>query len=213
MIKKIKEKLEGVIVICSYQDPISQVVQNYEDKVSKHMDAFNFENVYLMDSITDLVEAHELIKNHIEEDTKIETINFKLLNIVLTKAFKGNPLFILDIIDNMIKAGKFVIVDKGDLIATKELENMEENNEWSGFNIPIRIEKILGNIIDSLDIKDIILLKHASVIGNLFDIDKLNDINPFVSISFDDLYAIIMNLEVKKLFKKRITVLLRYYTI
>lgn len=196
MIKKLKEKLQGVCVICSYQDPMTQVNQNYEDKIAKHIDSFNLDSIFLMDSITDFSEAHELMKNHLEEDLNVETISTKLLNMVLTKAFKGNPLFILDITENLIKSGKLVKIENGELVATRDLEQMESDNDWSGFSIPIRIEKILGNIIDSLDTKDIILLKHASVIGNLFDIDKLKDINPFLSLTFDELYAIIMNLEV-----------------
>jgi len=211
MIKKVKENLQGVCVFCSYQDPMTQVIQNYEDKITKHIDSFNLDSIFFMDSITDFTEAHEIMKNHIDEDYKVETISTKLLNIVLTKAFKGNPLFILDITENLIKSGKLVKIENGDLQATKELEQMEEDNDWSGFYIPIRIEKILGNIIDSLDTKDIILLKHASVIGNLFDIDKLKDINPFLSLTFDELYAIILNLEVRFIYFTRITESLKYY--
>ena len=196
MIKKVKKKLQGVCVICSYQDPMTQVVQNYEDKVSKHNEAFNFESIFIMDSITEVFDVEELIKNHIEQEIKIDTVNQNLSNIILAKAFKGNPLFILDITDSLVKSGKLVILHKGDLKPSPELETMDEDNDWSGFNIPIRIEKNLGNIIDSLDTKEIILLKHASVIGNLFDIDKLKEINPFTSLTFDDLYAIIMNLDV-----------------
>ena len=197
MIKRIKQKLQGICIICSYQDTMTEVVQTNEDKFGKHIDVFNKESSYLLDGITAIPDVEDLIYNIESQDFKFNSINPKLINMILPKAFKGNPLFILDIAGRLlIKASKLVEVVSGELRPSPELEEMEHNNDWSGFNIPIRIEKILGNIIDNLDTKEIILLKHASVIGNLFDIDKLMAVNPFNTMSFSDLYAIILNLEV-----------------
>ena len=171
MIKRIKQKLQGICIICSYQDTMTEVVQTNEDKFGKHIDVFNKESSYLLDGITAIPDVEDLIYNIESQDFKFNSINPKLINMILPKAFKGNPLFILDIAGRLlIKASKLVEVVSGELRPSPELEEMEHNNDWSGFNIPIRIEKILGNIIDNLDTKEIILLKHASVIGNLFDI-------------------------------------------
>ena len=60
----------------------------------------------------------------------------------------------------------------------------------------MRIEKVLGSLIDHLNVKEIIVLKHASVIGNIFDISKLYRLNPLNNISFDEINSIIYNLEV-----------------
>lgn len=43
--------------------------------------------------------------------------------------------------------------------------------------------------------RDVILLKNASVIGNIFDIDKLNNLSPFNNVTMTDLRVILLNLE------------------
>ena len=74
---------------------------------------------------------------------------------------------------------------------------MDNDQDWISFNVPIRMEKLIGHLIDSLDVKEIILLKYAATIGNIFDIDKLSKLNPFNNYTFDDLYGILQRLEVK----------------
>ena len=146
MIKFVKQKLQGVCIICSYQDPMTQVIQNYEDKVIKHIDSFKIESTIIMERITEISDVEKLIIHHLEEK-EIFKIDEKLLNIILAKAFKGNPLFILDITDSLVNTMKLVQIikvnNKNILKPTPELEAMEEDNDWSGFTIPIRIEKIL----------------------------------------------------------------------
>jgi adenylate cyclase 10 len=61
--------------------------------------------------------------------------------------------------------------------------------------IPLIIEKVLGNIIDSLKCMEIIILKHASVIGNIFDIDILSEILSTSPANFDDLIDTMRNFE------------------
>ena len=134
--------------------------------------------------------------NHLEKNINLDSVNDKLINIILTKAFKGSPLFIIDIVKNLINSMRFIYFKGKEATITPELLDMETNNDWSEFTIPLRIEKMIGSIVDSLDIRDIILLKHASIIGNLFDLDKLNRLNIFDNVSFDEMYAMIQNLEV-----------------
>ena len=59
--------------------------------------------------------------------------------------------------------------------------------DWEILNIPFIIEKVVGNIIDSLKCEDIITLKHASVIGTIFDLDKLYKLNIINSLNFEGL--------------------------
>jgi hypothetical protein len=197
MIRTIKEKgIKGVGVICTYQDPISPVISP-DNKIVRYEDLFEYDNIYVIDNVADEEEAGEMILNHLADRfPDLEFINRKLINLLLTKAFKGNPLFILDIVDNLVSSSSYLEIRGKELTLTQELREMDEFNDWTDFNIPIRIEKILGSIIDNLDVKEIILLKHASIIGNLFDISKLERINPFDNTTFDDLYAILQNLEV-----------------
>ena len=57
--------------------------------------------------------------------------------------------------------------------------------DWSKINIPFIIEKVVGNIIDSLKCEDIITLKHACVIGNIFDLVKVYKLNIINSLTYD----------------------------
>jgi predicted ATPase len=73
---------------------------------------------------------------------------------------------------------------------------MHNERDWSNFVIPMKIEKIIGFLIDELEFKDIILLKIASVIGNIFDLDKLYKLSQFNFLTIDDMYSIMQRLEV-----------------
>ena len=55
-----------------------------------------------MDNITDVYDCQELIKQNLEGRLNIEKIDPELINIILPKSFKGNPLFILDLVDSLI---------------------------------------------------------------------------------------------------------------
>lgn len=73
---------------------------------------------------------------------------------------------------------------------------MHNDRDWSNFVIPMKIEKIVGHLVDELDFKDIILLKIAATIGNIFDLDKLYKLNPFNFFTIDDMYSIMQRYEV-----------------
>ncbi len=83
-----------------------------------------------------------------------------------------------------------------ELLTTSELFDMHNERDWSQFVIPMKMEKIVGFLIDELDFKDIILLKIASVIGNIFDLDKLYKLSQFNFLTIDDMYSIMQRLEV-----------------
>ena len=59
--------------------------------------------------------------------------------------------------------------------------------DWSKINVPFIIEKVVGNIIDSLKCEDIITLNHANVIGTIFDLDKLYKLNIINSLTYEAL--------------------------
>ena len=73
---------------------------------------------------------------------------------------------------------------------------MHNDRDWSNFVIPMKMEKIIGALIDDLDFRDIILLKIAATIGNIFDLDKLYKLNPFNFFTLDDMYSILVRMEV-----------------
>ena len=187
--------MQGVGVICSFQDPISPLIQNYTN-INKHEELFESEDVYIMENITEYNGVKDLILNILEEKVNFDSISETLTNIIISKAFKGNPLFIRDIVEVLVNSKKLIDYKEREIVTTQELEDMDKYNDWSEFHIPLRIEKVLGSLIDHLNVKEIIVLKHASVIGNIFDISKLYRLNPLNNISFDEINSIIYNLEV-----------------
>ena len=73
---------------------------------------------------------------------------------------------------------------------------MIKYKNYSKFVLPYRIEKLMGNIIDKIqDTSDIIILKCASVIGNIFDINTLCVINPIKTLMNDDISEMIYYFE------------------
>ena len=158
-----------------------------------------------MENITDISENQELIKCHLEGRLTIEKIESELIEIVLAKSFKGIPLFTLEIIDSLLvnkiinlkDSNKFVQHPGQELITTSELMDMHTERNWTNFTIPMRMEKLIGHFIDDLDFREIILLKMAATIGNIFDLDKLYKINPFNFFTLDDVYSILQRMEVK----------------
>lgn len=212
----INKKLSSFCLIITYQDPLYTTLKLSADKISKAGDLLTspknscniIENdpqegmtTYMMENLMDKSEIQELIKTYLvdymleEYKQTIDRIDPVMIEIIVSKSFKGVPLFILDMVDNLINSKRFVQVLSGELIVTSEMMDMEEMRDWSQFMVPTRIEKIVGNIIDSLQPKDIVILKYASVIGNLFDFQKLHQYNPFNNIATDDLSAILYNLE------------------
>ena len=73
---------------------------------------------------------------------------------------------------------------------------MHNNRDWSNFVIPVKMEKLIGSFIDYLDFKEIIILKMASAIGNIFDLNKLYKLYPFNLFTIDDMYSILSKMEV-----------------
>jgi hypothetical protein len=96
----------------------------------------------------------------------------------------------------MKESNKYVQHAGHELLSTSELLEMHEDQDWINFNIPIRMEKLIGHIIDTLNCKEIILLKYAATIGNIFDLEKLSKLNPFENVTFEDLSTLLQRLEV-----------------
>lgn len=190
--------LESTLIICTYQTPISPLVVNTYDKFCKQDDLFEYNNIYLGPFI-EYEDISRLIKDTLKAKYNIvvEKIERHLIYLIMTKSFNGIPLFILEVVENMANNNKFAQFAGNELISTYELEMMEKTLDWSEFPIPIIIEKIVGNLIDSLSFKEIIILKHASVIGTIFDIEKLDEFHPFNNIAFDELYQLMNILEQK----------------
>jgi len=209
------EALPKLIIITSYQECVNGLMLSQFDNFGKTSELYNVEKTYLMESISDRQNLTALMRMYLIKNEKFKTeylklestkmpnldkikndilINEDVLDFVLSKSFSGNPLFVYDLLNTMVDKN-LVIFNQNMLSCSAFLLVMIKFKDWAKLEIPYRMEKLIGNIIDNLNPKEIIILKCASVIGNIFDINILYAINPFVTIMNEDLLAMIYNFE------------------
>ena len=125
----------------------------------------------------------------------LDTIPDEVIKALLPLSIKGSPLFIIELAQALIDQEYILVEDGHRLALSEEFKTMKELRDYRKIKIPFIIEKVLGNIIDALKCMEIIILKQASVIGNIFDIDILSDLLSTFSTNFDDLFEAIRNFE------------------
>ena len=207
--------LKPLIVILSYQEEF-HTLKRRNDLMIKEKQFLNkmslnefkknnketIVNNLRINNITSIQEIEEFIKIYVLENDIYERFDslFKvdpnLIRTLIDKSYGGNPLLIRDLLEEFLRM-KCIQNCVSEILITSELDDMEKLRNWNEFNIPIRIEKICGEMIDSLPERDIIMLKHAATIGNLFDIQTLLSILPFKGMTLPDLYS-----ELKKIEKR-----------
>lgn len=209
-----------MIILTSYQECVNALMLSQFDIFGKTNELYNTEKNYLMESISDketlrdLIRfflfknqnfreqymknnrAFEIVKTNKDLDKMKDLVKIEddILGFILSKSFSGNPLFVFDLVNSLVDKN-FAVFTEGYLRCSDLLLEMKNFCDWSKFEIPYRIEKLIGNIIDNLNPKEIIVLKCASVIGTIFDINTLYIINPFITIMNDDLLEMIYNFE------------------
>lgn len=213
-LRKQKENIKNLIIIASYQEPVIPYMISDSDKFRKS-DLYEFikntDNTFYMNNLSTDNVLIPLIKFYLSKNKNFEknfiktsdeiknfTIDHKLKNFLLSKTFNGNPLLLQELLNKLID--KNLIVRSPDnkyiLICENSLLKMIEYRDYSKLDLPYRIEKLMGNIIDKIkNTKEIIILKCASVIGNIFDINTLYHINPIKNIMNEDLLQMIYNFE------------------
>ena len=208
-------ELKPLIVILSYQEEFHTLKRRNdlmikEREILNKMSLAEFTknnkenevNNLKINNITSIQEIEEYIKIYVLENDIYERFDslFKvdpnLIRTLIDKSYGGNPLLIRDLLEEFLRM-KYIQNCVSEILITSELDDMEKLRNWNDFNIPIRIEKICGEMIDSLHEKDIIMLKYAATIGNLFDIQTLLSILPFRGMTLPDLYRDLKNIEKK----------------
>ena len=199
------KELKPITLILSYQEQL-RCIKQQNDLIGIHKELIpkmsleefindNNEDTVAsitIPNITDIDEIEELIKNYVIETGFFERIDslFKvdpiLIDILIDKSFGGIPLFIRDLFEQFVKLG-YIQNCVEEILITSELEDMERSNNWNDLVIPLRIEKVCGEMIDSLRAKDILILKHASIIGTTLDIQTSYQILPFTNLQVSDL--------------------------
>ena len=179
LINRIRE-LPNKFIICTYQNNINpykiqKPILLDADKEIKLSGLFNERDV------------NNLIIDFCSKNKKLEvrSINKSTFFLIVARSFHNNPLFIIELIDSLLEENHIIINDNQELVSSPSFINYCLLMDWSKISIPFIIEKVVGNIIDTLKCEDIITLKHASVIGTIFDLDKLYKLNIINSLTYD----------------------------
>ncbi|CAD8171450.1 unnamed protein product [Paramecium pentaurelia] len=109
----------------------------------------------------------------------------------------GNPLMVLNFVQNLIDLELIRLSPKNATI-TNELVNLINYEESIIVDAPYCRIEVNGPIIDKLSCLEQLLLKAASVIGDIFDIQLLNKINPFKNAVNNKLQKYLDELEAKE---------------
>ena len=206
-----KGKIENTFLLCTFQSLICGI-KDYEKekylKFNKELEeAFENGTIIQMKPFVKSEDVAELIKENIVREGKsknskdaydkitIDEVPIDVINAILPLSFKGNPLFIIELTQALLDQKFLTLKNRSCLMLTEEFKKMLKLRDYSKLKIPLIIEKVLGNIIDSLKCIEIIILKHASVIGNIFDIDILSEILSTSPSNFDDLIDTLKNFE------------------
>ena len=198
-----KNTIENIFLLCTFQSLICGLKDYEKDKYYKYNkeleEAFDMGTVIQMRPFVKPEDVAELIKENIIRDGKtkngkeqydkitIDEVPIDVINAILPISFKGNPLFIIELTQALLEQKVLTLKNRSCLMLTEEFKKMLKLRDYSKLKIPLIIEKVLGNIIDSLKCNEIIILKYASVIGNIFDIDILSEILNTSPSNFDDL--------------------------
>ena len=195
--------IQNIFLLCTFQSLICGLKDFEKEKYLKFNkeleEAFDMGTIIQMRPFVKPEDVAELIKENIVRDGKnksgkeqydkitIDEVPIDVINAILPISFKGNPLFIIELTQALLGQKFLTLKNRSCLMLTEEFKKMLKLRDYSKLKIPLIIEKVLGNIIDSLKCSEIIILKYASVIGNIFDIYTLAEILNTSPSNFDDL--------------------------
>lgn len=115
--------------------------------------------------------------------TNLERVDLKIIDIILQKTFHGIPLIAIHLVESLIHSEKYIQTLSGEFIITSEMIDNNDIFEWSDFILPNLHTKICGELIDSIfTMKETMIVKQASIIGTMFDVATLDEINPYKNV-------------------------------
>lgn len=137
--------------------------------------------------------------NIMKKFLNLNAIESNLLYFVHLKS-RGNPIMIMSILRTLIK-NNLIKKNLNKLIITNKANELFSINEFITVDAPQASIKLNSPILDKLDSREILALKIASVIGDIFTSNILRKINPFKGqgISNEDLEKILTELENKEI--------------
>ena len=171
------------------------ILEEVADLIKENINYYkpDIENEHIKMEIMTKIREEDIKDDHIK--INIDTIPEEVIKALMPLCIKGCPLFILELTQALIDQGYIFVKNGHQLELSEEFKIMMQLKDYRQVKIPIIIEKVLGNIIDGLKCIEIIILKQASVIGNIFDIDILGDLMSSFSTTLDDLLDAIKNFE------------------
>lgn len=137
--------------------------------------------------------------NIMKKFLSLTNIESNLLYFVHLKS-RGNPSMIMSILRTLIK-NNLIKKNLNKLIITNKANELFSINEFITVDAPQTSIQLNNPIVDKLESKEILALKTASVIGDIFTSNILRKINPFKDqgISNEDLEKILTELENKEI--------------
>ena len=177
-------EMKPFVILEEVADLIKENIKYYKPDI---------ENEHIKMEIMTKIREEDIKDDHIK--INIDTIPEEVIKALMPLCIKGCPLFILELTQALIEQGYIFVKNGHQLELSEEFKMMMQLKDYRQVKIPIIIEKVLGNIIDGLKCIEIIILKQASVIGNIFDIDILGDLMSSFSTTLDDLLDAIKNFE------------------
>jgi len=142
----------------------------------------------------------------IQDDSKaklgpiIKGIDKDALQIIANKS-EGNPMISFQLILASIKA-HYLENKEGYLMPTEEFNTAKILDDWSFIDVPdlaTRLNSKHLSLLSKISIKDLICLKAASVIGNIFTLRQLKYISPLITEGMVDLIKRVVILDEMKI--------------
>lgn len=114
----------------------------------------------------DMNETAELVSSRLS----VKSIPKELSEVIFEKS-GGNPLLSVELADALLKANKITITKQGECRVTQKL-----TKQLSSIGIPNTLRGLITSKIDQLPQTQQMILKLASVIGRVFEIELLQDV-------------------------------------
>ncbi|CAD8189376.1 unnamed protein product [Paramecium octaurelia] len=138
-------------------------------------------------SIDDIYEMVELLKKvrdplmFWESKPELEEMDFNSVCInYLYVITCGHPLKVIYLMKHLLDNHYIILDEQRNLgMASKKFRTLIKHEEWLDIDTPLMAVQINGPYIDKLTALQQLILKQACVIGDIFDIQTLNYVNPF----------------------------------
>ena len=193
-------ELQPLIIFMTFQIPFFNI-NNNNNKLNHNL-FLNYTNninnpnykkiiIFTMKNLINKKEIEKLIIFYFRDlirkiyKTFLEKVDDKILNFILLKSFNGNPLILINLMENLIYNNKYIQTLSGEFIETNELIESNKIFNWNDFILPNLFDRIYSEIINNFNEKNIVFIKICALIGTFFNLILIEKIN-FFNINLND---------------------------